>query len=39
MNKHMEYAEQLGVRWATPLPGELVTNDWFSTLIKRDGVV
>ena len=20
MNKHMEYAEQLGVRWATPLP-------------------
>ena len=27
MNKHMEYAEQLGVRWATPLPVELVTND------------
>ena len=37
MNKHMEYAEQLGVRWATPLPVELVTNDWFSTLTKREG--
>ena len=37
MNKHMEYAEQLGVRWATPLPVELVMNDWFSTLTKREG--
>ena len=37
MNKHMEYAEQLGVRWATPLPVELVMNEWFSTLTKREG--
>ena len=39
MNKHMEYAKQLGVRWATPLPVELVTNDWFSTLTKRFEIV
>ena len=29
MNKHMEYADQLGVRWAAPLPPTLGMNDWF----------
>ena len=37
INKHMEYAEQLGVRWAAPLPESLVMNEWFSTLTKREG--
>ena len=37
MNKHMEYADQLGVRWAAPLPPTLGMNDWFCTLTKREG--
>ena len=37
VTKHMEYAESLGVRWATQVPQELLDNAWYGTLTKREG--
>ena len=37
VTKHMEYAEQLGVRWAGPVESDLSSNEWFWSLTKREG--
>ena len=37
--KHMEFAEELGVRWGVPVEASLNANEWFWTLTKREGDV
>ena len=37
VEKHMAHADQLGVRWASPVPNALSQNPWFMCLTKREG--
>jgi len=37
--KHMEFAEELGVRWGVPVEAALNKKEWFWTLTKREGDV
>ena len=36
LDKHMAYADQLGVRWAAPVAEGLAANVWYQTLTKRE---
>ena len=36
IDKHMAYAESLGVRWAAPVAQELAAKPWFLTMTKRE---
>lgn len=36
IDKHITYAESLGVRWSGHVDVELQTNDWFGTLTTRE---
>ena len=36
LDKHMAYADQLGVRWAAPVEAGLANNVWYQTLTKRE---
>ena len=36
VEKHMAYADQLGVRWAAPVPKALEDNPWFGSLTRRE---
>lgn len=37
IDKHILYADQLGVRWSAPVAAELTLNDWYDTLTVREG--
>ena len=39
VSKHMEFAEELGVRWGVPVEASLNANEWFWNLTKREGDV
>eukprot|EP00435_Cladocopium_sp_Y103_P067075 s554_g29.t1 len=39
VTKHMEFAEELGVRWGVPVDPSLSANQWYWNLTKREGDV
>lgn len=36
VDRHMAHADNLGVRWAAPVPQALLSNDWYKCLTKRE---
>ena len=39
VSKHVEFAEDLGVRWGVPVEASLNANEWFWNLTKSTKVV